>query len=54
MGVARIVGVVLIAAGAFGLIYGGLMKREAVYLPLIISAATLALGAILLVALRTK
>ena len=54
MGIAKIAGVVLVTAGALGLIYGGFPKREAVYLPAIISAAALALGAILLVALRSK
>lgn len=54
MGAAKIVGMVLVAAGGLGLLYGGFLKREAVYLPVIISAATLALGAILLVALRSK
>ena len=68
----KIVGVVLVAAGALGLIYGGftytnekhsaklgpvvlpVQERKTVYVPVIISAAALALGMILLVALRSK
>jgi TRAP-type C4-dicarboxylate transport system permease small subunit len=72
MGIAKIVGVVLVAAGTLGLIYGGftytkethsaklgpvvlqVQERETVYVPLIVSAALLALGAVLLVALKSK
>jgi TRAP-type C4-dicarboxylate transport system permease small subunit len=72
MGMAKIIGVVLVAAGALGLIYGGftytkdshsaklgpivlqVQERETVYVPVIVSAAALALGAFLLVALRSK
>jgi hypothetical protein len=72
MGIAKTVGVVLVVAGALGLIYGGftytrerhsakpgpgvlqVQDRATVYVPVILSAAALALGAILLVALRSK
>ena len=72
MGMTRIIGVVLVAAGALGLIYGGftytkdshsaklgpvvlqVQERETVYVPVIVSAAALALGVFLLVALRSK
>jgi hypothetical protein len=72
MGFSRIIGIVLVAAGALGLIYGGftytkdshsaklgpvvlqVQERETVYVPVFISAAALALGVFLLVALRSK
>jgi hypothetical protein len=72
MGIAKIVGGVLVAGGTLGLIYGGftytkethsaklgpvvlqVQEKETVYVPLIVSAALLALGAVLLVALRSK
>jgi hypothetical protein len=72
MGIARIIGVVLVAAGALGLIYGGftytkdshsaklgpivlqVQERETVYVPVILSAAALALGVFLLIAIRSK
>jgi TRAP-type C4-dicarboxylate transport system permease small subunit len=72
MGMTRIIGIVLVAAGALGLIYGGftytkdshsaklgpivlqVQERETVYVPVIVSAAALALGVFLLVALRSK
>jgi len=72
MGIARIVGILLIAAGALGLAYGGfsytsdthsaklgpivlkVQERETVYVPIVVSAAALALGVLLLVAFRSK
>lgn len=72
MGMTRIIGILLIAAGALGLIYGGfsypsdthsaklgsvvlqVQERETVYVPVILSAAALALGVLLLVAFRSK
>jgi TRAP-type C4-dicarboxylate transport system permease small subunit len=72
MGIAKIIGVLLIAAGALGLIYGGfsyttethraklgpivlqVQERETVYVPIILSAAAIALGAFLLLAFRNK
>ena len=50
MGMAKMVGMVLVAAGALGLAYGGFTYTN---VP-IISAAALALGVILLAALRSK
>ena len=70
--VAKIVGILLIAAGTLGLIYGGftytkethsaklgpivlqVQEKETVYVPIILSAAAIALGAFLLVAFRSK
>jgi len=72
MGFAKIIGILLIAAGALGLIYGGftytkethsaklgpvvlqVKEKETVYVPIILSAAAIALGALLLVAFRSK
>ena len=72
MGITKIIGILLIAAGALGLAYGGfsyttdthsaklgpvvlqVQERETVYVPVILSAAALALGVVLLVAFRTK
>ena len=72
MGIARILGILLIAAGALGLAYGGfsytsdthsaklgpivleVQERETVYVPIVVSAAALALGVLLLVAFRRK
>jgi len=72
MGIARIIGILLVAGGTLGLIYGGftytrdthsaklgplvvqLHERETVYVPVIVSAAALALGALLLLGLRSK
>jgi TRAP-type C4-dicarboxylate transport system permease small subunit len=72
MGIAKIVGMLLIAAGTLGLIYGGftytkethsaklgpvvlqVKEKETVYVPIIVSAAAIALGALLLVAFRSK
>jgi TRAP-type C4-dicarboxylate transport system permease small subunit len=72
MGIAKIVGILLIAAGALGLVYGGfsyttdthsaklgtvvlqVQERETVYVPVILSAAALALGVVLLLAFRSK
>ena len=51
MGMARMVGMVLVAAGALGLAYGGFTYTN---VPMIVSAAALALGVILLAALRSK
>jgi TRAP-type C4-dicarboxylate transport system permease small subunit len=72
MGIARTIGILLIAAGALGLIYGGftytkdrhsaklgpivleVQERETVYVPIIVSAAGIALGVMLLLGLRNK
>jgi TRAP-type C4-dicarboxylate transport system permease small subunit len=72
MGIARIAGILLIAAGGLGLLYGGftytkdnhsaklgpivlnVQERETVYVPVIVSVAALALGVLLLVAIKTK
>lgn len=72
MGIAKFIGILLVAAGALGLIYGGftytkeshsaklgpvvlqVQERETVYVPVILSAAALALGVFLLVAFRSK
>jgi len=72
MGLARILGILLIAAGALGLAYGGfsytsdthsaklgpivlkVQERETVYVPIVVSAAALALGVLLLVGFRSK
>lgn len=72
MGIARILGILLIAAGALGLAYGGfsytsdthsaklgpivlkVQERETVYVPIVVSAAALALGVLLLVGFRSK
>jgi len=72
MGIAKIVGMLLIAAGTLGLIYGGftytrethstklgpivlqVKEKETVYVPIILSAGAIALGALLLVAFRGK
>jgi hypothetical protein len=70
MGTSKIFGILLIVAGALGLIYGGftytkethsaklgpitlqVKDKETVYIPVILSAAALGLGAFLLVAGR--
>ena len=68
MGIAKTIGILLIAAGALGLAYGGfhyiegsrsaepapvvLQEKDSVYVPLAVSAAALALGLLLLVASR--
>jgi hypothetical protein len=72
MGIAKIIGILLIAAGALGLIYGGftytkethsaklgpivlqVQEKETVYIPIILSAAAIGLGVLLLVAFRNK
>ena len=72
MGIAKIVGTLLIVGGALGLAYGGftytkethsaklgpvvlqVQERETVYVPIILSAAAIGLGLILLVAFRSK
>jgi hypothetical protein len=72
MGIAKIIGVVLVAAGALGLLYGGftytkdshgaklgpivlqVQERETVHVPVMVSAAAVALGLLLLVVLRSK
>jgi hypothetical protein len=72
MGIARTIGILLIAAGALGLIYGGftytkethsaklgpivlqVQEKETVYVPIILSAAAIGLGVLLLVAFRNK
>jgi hypothetical protein len=72
MGIAKIVGILLIVGGALGLAYGGftytkethsaklgpvvlqVQERETVYVPIILSAAAIGLGLILLVAFRSK
>jgi len=72
MGIVKIVGILLIAAGTLGLIYGGftytrethstklgpivlqVKEKETVYVPIILSAGAIALGALLLVVFRSK
>jgi hypothetical protein len=72
MGITKIIGVLLIAAGVLGLIYGGftytrethsaklgpivlqVKEKETVYVPIILSAGAIALGALLLVVFRSK
>jgi len=72
MGIAKIIGILLIAAGALGLTYGGftytkethsaklgpivlqVKEKETVYVPIILSAAAIGLGVLLLVAFRNK
>jgi hypothetical protein len=72
MGVAKIVGILLITAGALGLVYGGftytrethtaklgpialqVQDRQTVYVPILVSAAVLALGVFLLLVPRGK
>jgi hypothetical protein len=72
MGIAKVIGILLIAAGALGLIYGGftytkethsaklgpivlqVKEKETVYVPIILSAGAIALGALLLVVFRSK
>ena len=72
MGIAKIIGILLIAAGTLGLIYGGftytkethsaklgpivlqVQEKETVYVPIILSAAAIGLGVLLLVAFRNK
>ena len=72
MGIAKIIGILLIAAGALGLTYGGftytkethsaklgpivlqVKEKETVYVPIILSAAAIGLGVLLLVVFRNK
>jgi hypothetical protein len=72
MGIAKIIGILLIVAGALGLVYGGfsytadthsaklgpvvlqVQERETIYVPVILSAAALALGVLLLRTFRSK
>jgi len=72
MGIVKILGILLIAAGTLGLIYGGftytrethstklgpivlqVKEKETVYVPIILSAGAIALGALLLVVFRSK
>jgi hypothetical protein len=72
MSIAKIIGILLIAAGALGLLYGGftytkethsaklgpivlqVQEKETVYVPVILSAAAIALGVFLLVGLKNK
>jgi hypothetical protein len=72
MGIAKVIGILLIAAGALGLIYGGftytkethsaklgpivlqVKEKETVYVPILLSAGAIALGALLLVVFRGK
>ena len=69
---AKFIGILLIAAGALGLIYGSfsytkathrtklgpivlqVQENETVYVPIVLSAAAIALGALLLVGFRSK
>ena len=69
---AKFIGILLIAAGALGLIYGSfsytkathrtklgpivlqVQENETVYVPIVLSAAAIALGGLLLVGLRSK
>jgi len=72
MGAARIAGILLIVAGALGLVYGGfsytkdthtaqlgpivlaVQERETVYVPVLLSAGAIALGAFLLLGLKRQ
>jgi hypothetical protein len=72
MSAAKIAGILLIAAGALGLLYGGftytkdthsaqigpltlqVKEKETVYVPVILSGASIALGVFLLVGLKSK
>jgi hypothetical protein len=72
MGIAKIAGILLIAAGALGLVYGGfsytkethsaqlgpitlqVKEKDTVYIPVILSAAAIAVGVFLLVGLKNK
>jgi hypothetical protein len=72
MGIAKIGGMLLIAAGTLGLIYGGFSytkethsaqlgpivlqveEKGTVYVPVVLSAAAIALGVFLLVGLKNK
>jgi hypothetical protein len=72
MSIAKTIGILLIAAGTLGLIYGGfsytsdrhsaklgpivleVRERETVYVPIIVSAAGIAVGVLLLVGFRSK
>jgi len=72
MGIGKRIGILLIAGGALGLLYGGftytkethsatlgpivlaVQERETIYVPVILSAAAIALGVALLLTLRIK
>jgi hypothetical protein len=72
MSIGKSIGVLLIAGGALGLLYGGftytkethsaklgpivlaVQERETIYIPIILSAAALALGVALLLTLRGR
>jgi hypothetical protein len=72
MNATRIIGILLIVAGALGLLYGGftytedthtanlgpivlqVKERETVFIPVLLSAAAIALGAFLLAGLKNK
>jgi len=72
MGIGKSIGILLIAGGALGLLYGGftytkethsatlgpivlaVQERETIYVPVILSAAAIALGVALLLTLRIK
>ncbi len=72
MTLTRIIGILLIAAGALGLMYGGfsytrethtanlgplvlqVKEKETVFVPVILSVASLALGLFLLVGIKSK
>jgi TRAP-type C4-dicarboxylate transport system permease small subunit len=72
MGIAKGIGILLIVAGALGLIYGGftytsdthsaklgpivvqVKEKETVYVPIAVSAAAIAFGALLLLGFRSK
>jgi hypothetical protein len=72
MSIGKSIGILLIAGGALGLLYGGftytkethsatlgpivlaVQERETIYVPVILSAAAIALGVALLLTLRIK
>jgi hypothetical protein len=72
MGMTKILGILLIAAGTLGLIYGGfsytkqthstkvgpivlqVQEKETVYVPLLLSAGAIGLGALLLLGFRSR
>jgi hypothetical protein len=72
MSLSRILGILLIAAGTLGLIYGGfsytkethstklgpivlqVQEKETVYVPLLLSAGAIALGALLLLGFKGR